>query len=72
MRGGLFFFFLDFHGFKVFGLEDLPAVETLHVIDTVSPGNDLGAGMFTSGRHNKRLDEVYFTHARAQVKPPLG
>ena len=66
----LFLVVLDFHGFKIFGLENLAAIETFHVIDAVSPGDHLGAGVFTSGRHNKRLDEDYFTHARAYVKPP--
>lgn len=67
---GLFLFFLDFHGFKVFGLENLPAIETFHVFHAVSPGNHLGAGMFTSGLHNNRLDEDYFTRAQTYVKPP--
>ena len=52
MGGGLFFLFLDFHWFQVFGLENLPAVETFHIVDAVSPGNHLGTGMFTSGLHN--------------------
>ncbi len=66
----LFFVFLDFHGFKIFCLENLAAIETFHVIDAVSTGDHLGASVFTSGRHNKRLDEVYFTHVQALVKPP--
>ena len=66
----LFFVFLDFHGFKVFCLENLTAIETFHVIDAVSTGDHLGTSVFTSGRHNKRLDEVYFTHVQALVKPP--
>ena len=70
MRGGLFLFVLDFHGFKVLCLEYLPAIEAFQVFDALSPGDHLGAGMFTSGRHNKRLDEVYFTRAQAYVKPP--
>ena len=45
--------FLDFHGLKVFGLEDLAAIQAFHVIHAVSPGDDLGAGMVTSGLHNK-------------------
>jgi hypothetical protein len=45
-------FFLDFQGFKVFGLEDLTAVETFHVIDAVSPGQNLGTGVVANGLHN--------------------
>jgi hypothetical protein len=48
----LFLFLLDFHRFKVFGLEDLTAVETFHIIDAVSSGKNLGMGVFASGLHN--------------------
>jgi len=49
---GLFFLFLDLYLFKVFGLEDLAAIEAFHVINAVSTGDHLGAGMVTSGLHN--------------------
>jgi hypothetical protein len=49
---GLFFLILDFHGFEVFGFEDLTAVETFDVIHAVSAGDDLGARVLTSGLHN--------------------
>jgi hypothetical protein len=52
---GLFLFFLYFHGFEVLGFEDLTAVQTLQVVYAVSPGNDLRAGMFTSGLHRTTL-----------------
>ncbi len=52
IAGELFFLFLDFHGFKVFGLKDLAAVETFDVIDAVSSGNHLGTGVVASGLHN--------------------
>jgi len=42
----------DFHGFKVFGFKNLPAVETFHVVYAVSSGQDLGTGVLTSGLHN--------------------
>jgi hypothetical protein len=45
-------FFLDFQGFKVFGLEDLTAVETFHVIDAVSPGQNLCTSVVANGLHN--------------------
>ena len=41
-----------FDGLEVFGLENLAAVETLHVLDAVTAGNDLGPGVFAGGRHN--------------------
>ncbi len=49
---GLFFLFLNFHGLKIFGFEDLPAIETFNVVHPVSAGDDLGARVFTSGLHN--------------------
>ena len=50
--GGLFFLFLNFHLFEIFGFEDLAAIETFHVIHPVSAGDDLGARVLTSGLHN--------------------
>jgi hypothetical protein len=50
--GGLFFLFLDFHGFKIFGFEDLAAIETFDVVHPVSAGDDLGARVLTSVLHN--------------------
>ena len=55
-EGSLFFFvFLDFHGIKVFCLENLTAIQTLQVVHAVSSSNDLGAGMLTRGLHNATL-----------------
>jgi len=50
----LFFFFLDFHGFKVFGFEDLAAVQTFNIVDAVSPGDYLGTVVVASGLHTLR------------------
>ncbi len=50
----LLFLFLDSHWFKVFGFEDLTAIETLNVVYAVSPGDDLGSGMVASGLHTLR------------------
>ena len=50
----LLFFFVGFQGFQVFGLENLAAIETFHVVHAVSTGNDLGAGMLTGGLHRQR------------------
>ena len=66
---GLFFFFLDFHGFDVFGFEDLSAVQTFHVIDAVSPGDDLGAGML-AGLHMQQLMRFILTVRYAMSSPP--
>ncbi len=70
MPGGLFLFFLDFHGFKILSLEDLTAVQAFHVIHAVSPGDDLGAGMVTNGLHNQWIDEIHSNHVEMLVKPP--
>jgi hypothetical protein len=51
----LFLFFLGFHGFKVLSLEDLAAIETFHVVDAVSSGYDLGAGVLTGGLHRTTI-----------------
>ena len=51
-HAGLLFVVLDFHFLKVFGLEDLAAIETFYVFDPISAGDHLGAGMVTSGLHN--------------------
>jgi len=69
-RFWLVLFFVGFHGFQVFGFEDLMAIETFQVVHAVSTGNDLGAGMLTSGLHKQRVDESYSIRARGVVKSP--
>jgi hypothetical protein len=69
MPGGLFLVFLDWHGFKVFRLEDLSAVQAFHVVDAVSPGDYLCAVVVTSGLHSQRFDEKYFIRTHGLVKP---
>ena len=44
-------FFLGLHGFKVLGVENLTAVQTLHVFDAVSSGNYPGTVMVAGGLH---------------------
>jgi hypothetical protein len=51
----LFLSFLGFRGFKVFGFEDLAAIQTFHVVHAVSSSNDPGAGVFTSGLHRTTI-----------------
>src|ERR1043165_9620225 len=72
MDGSRFLVFLDLYGLKVFGFEDLTAIQALDVFDAVAPGNHLGTGMVASGLHKQRLDEVYFIRLRELVKPPGG
>jgi hypothetical protein len=48
----LFLFFLGFHGFQVFGLEDLPAVQAFYVVDAFSSGQNQGMSVRTGGLHN--------------------
>jgi hypothetical protein len=52
---GAILFFLDLHGFDVFGFEDFPAVQTFHVVYAGSSGDDLGAGVLAGGLHNAAL-----------------
>ena len=54
MRGGLFLFFLDFHWFKVFGFEDLTAIQTFNVVHAVSSSDYLGTVVVASGLHTLR------------------
>ncbi len=51
MAGGLFLVVFDLNGFKIFGLKDLTAIQTLDIVDAVPAGDDLGAGMITGGLH---------------------
>jgi hypothetical protein len=69
VAAALFFFFLNLHGFDVFGLEDLLAVQTFQVVHAVSPGDDLGSGMLASGLHKQGLDEIILTARRAMSSP---
>jgi hypothetical protein len=56
-RGQLpFFFFFNGDGFEILGLEDLTAIQALHIIHAVSPRDDLCAGVFTRGLHKAILD----------------
>ena len=70
MAEGLLLIFLDFNGFKIFGLEDLTAVQAFDVIHAVSAGDHLGPGMVTSGVHNQQIDEIYSNHVQEVVKSP--
>jgi len=71
MDGGLFLVFFDFHRLKVFGLENLPALEAFDIFHAIASGNHLGTGVVASGLHKQRLDEVYFNRPRDVVKPPV-
>jgi hypothetical protein len=43
----LFVFIFSGNRFKILGFKDLAAVQTLHVIDAVTPGNNFGTVMVT-------------------------
>ncbi len=59
----LLFVFLHFGGFEILGFEDLMTVETLDVIDAISPGNHLGALVLTTDLHKDLgFNEIYSTH----------
>jgi hypothetical protein len=60
---------LDFHFFEVFGLEDLAAIETFHVVDPISAGDHLGAGMVTSGLHNRGLMKIILPMSNRMSSP---
>jgi hypothetical protein len=60
---------LDFHFFKVFSLEDLAAIETFHVVNPISAGDHLGAGMVTSGLHNRALMKFILPMSVAMSSP---
>jgi hypothetical protein len=53
--GRLVFVLFYFYGFKVFGLEDLAAIQAFDIVHAVAPGDDLGAVMVTSGLHTQRF-----------------
>ena len=46
-------FILNGDSFKIFGFEDLVAIEAADVIDPVAPCHDLGAGMLTNLHRNQ-------------------
>lgn len=46
-------FILNGDGLKIFGFEDLVAIEAADVIYSVAPGHDLGAGMLTNLHRNQ-------------------
>ena len=52
---GLLFFFFDLYWLKVFGFENLAAVETFYVIHAVAASDYLGTVVFTGGLHKTAL-----------------
>jgi hypothetical protein len=46
-RSLLFVFFVRGNGFQVLSFEDLAAVQTLNIVDAVTPGNNFGTVMVT-------------------------
>jgi hypothetical protein len=52
---GLIFLFLDGNGFEILSVEDLAAIQAFHVIDAISPSNNLGFGVGTDGLHKQGI-----------------
>ena len=46
---------LDGNRLQVFSFEDLPAIETLHVVNAVSTGEDNCSFMLAGGLHTQNL-----------------
>src|SRR5262249_37503912 len=65
--GMLLVVFFDCYVFEVLGFKDLTAIETFDVLDAVTPGDDLGTVVLTSGLHNARL-RIYSNEAETLVK----
>jgi hypothetical protein len=55
LRPVLLFLILDSDLFEIIGFEDLAAIQALHVVYAVAPGNNLSAVVLTSGLHKARL-----------------
>jgi hypothetical protein len=69
---GLVFLGLDRYRFEVLGFENLPAVHTLHVVDTVTSGDNRRSVVLTSGSHTKAGDTTYSKHPNCCVKGESG
>jgi hypothetical protein len=52
---GLLLFFFDLHWLKVFGFENLAAVETFYIIHAVAASDYLGTVVITGGLHKTAL-----------------
>lgn len=53
--GGLVVVLVDRYRLKVLGLEHLIAIEAAHVINTITPCQDLGAGMLADLHKNRNI-----------------
>jgi len=51
---GLFVFVLDDYRLQIFSFEDLPAIQTLDIIDTVAAGQDHRFFMLAKALHTNR------------------
>ena len=72
LSAGLVFVCLNGDWFEIFGFEDLPAIEALHVIDTIAPGDDCCLFMLTGCSHTENWDTNYSNDPGGCVKRPLG
>lgn len=55
---GLFFFVVNAHGFQIFGLEDLTALQAAHVFNTIAPCQHLGFFVIAGGHTNCRYSTI--------------
>ncbi len=64
MSGGcaaeLLLFGFDGDRLKIFGFEDLPAIEALHVVHAISAGEDNCFLMLAGGLHSERLEDTNY------------
>jgi hypothetical protein len=69
---GLLLVGLDSHRLQVFGFEDLPAIEALHVVNAVSTGEDDCSFMVAGGLHIQNLDLGIIVMVQQAVSRGLG
>lgn len=69
-QAGLFFLLVSGNRLEVLSLENLAAIEALHVIHAFAARQQRRAVVITSGVHKRDLDEQYCNQTESQVKPP--
>ena len=65
---GLFFLVFNSYRLEILGFEDLPAIETLKVVDAVPARDHLRALVVTGGLHKRDRDTTYFNDSERLVK----
>jgi len=67
--GGLIVLVVSGNWLKVFGLENLVAIETTHIVDPVAPCQNLGTRVLAD-LHRRKRDYPHSKHPDSLVKPP--